>query len=130
MLRKITTLLAAVALSLTAFAAGGKYADVSHDELKSAIAAGTVTLIDVNGSRTYAKGHIPGAMDYAAVKADFASKLPADKNALIVAYCGGPSCGAYKQAADAAVALGYKNVKHYSGGISGWEDKGEKMGKL
>ena len=127
MRKLITTLFAALALTLTAFAAGGSYPDVTHDELKAAIASGQVTLIDVNGSRSYAKGHIPGAMDYAAVKSDLASKLPADKNALIVAYCGGPKCGAYKQAADAAVALGYKNVKHYSGGISGWEEKGERM---
>ncbi|MBA4136150.1 MAG: sulfurtransferase [Opitutus sp.] len=129
MLRKITTLLVAVALSLTAFAAS-KYPDISHDELKAAMAAGTVTLIDVNGSQSYAKGHIPGAMDFAALKDSFAAKLPADKSALVVAYCGSPSCGAYKKAADAAVALGYTNVKHYSGGISGWQKRGEQMGKL
>ena len=47
--------------------------------------------------------------------------LPADKNALIVAYCGGPKCGAWKKAAKAAAALGYTNIKHFSGGISGWQ---------
>jgi rhodanese-related sulfurtransferase len=43
-----------------------------------------------------------------------------NKTTLIVAYCGGPECGAYKAAADAAAALGYTNIKHYSEGISGW----------
>jgi rhodanese-related sulfurtransferase len=129
MLKKSLLLLAVVACALTAWAAGGHYADISHSDLKSAIASGKVTLVDVNGSASYAEGHIPGAMDFAVVKAGFAAKLPAEKSALVVAYCGGPQCQAYRAAYDAAVALGYTNVKHYSGGISGWEEKGEKMEK-
>lgn len=128
-MRKITTFVFAAALALTAFAAGGKYADISHDELKAAIAAHKVALVDVNGTDSYNDGHIPGAMNYAAVRADFAARLPADKSALVVAYCGGPQCTAYRAAYDAAVALGYTNVKHYSGGISGWEDKDEVVEK-
>jgi rhodanese-related sulfurtransferase len=132
MLKRILTLFVALAVVLTAFAGdkkSAKVADVSHDELKTAIASGKVTLIDVNGSDRYAQGHIPGAVDYTAVKNSLTTVLPANKDALIVAYCGGPSCGAYKQAADAAIALGYTNVKHYSGGISGWEEKGERTQK-
>jgi rhodanese-related sulfurtransferase len=131
MIKKIFALFIAVAaISLaSASSESGKYADISHDQLKAALAAGTVTAIDVNGSESYAEGHIPGALNYEAVKADLAAKLPADKGALIVAYCGGPRCTAYRQAYDAAVALGYTNVKHYSGGISGWEEKGEKTEK-
>ena len=55
-------------------------------------------------------------------KADIAKSLPADKNALVVAYCGGPTCNAYAAAAKAAKELGYTNVKHLSAGISGWKD--------
>jgi rhodanese-related sulfurtransferase len=50
--------------------------------------------------------------------------LPADKNALVVAYCGGPACNAYKEGAKAAEELGYTNVKHFKGGISGWKASG------
>jgi rhodanese-related sulfurtransferase len=128
MTKRILAIFAALAVALTAHAGAGKFADISHEDLKAAIAAGQVTLIDVNGSKSYAQGHIPGAVDYAAVKDALASKLPADKDALIVAYCGGPTCGAYKRAAEAAVALGYRNVKHYSAGISGWKEKGERTG--
>ncbi len=127
MLKKLLTLTAVFAL--TAFAASGKYADISHDELKAAIATGKITIVDVNGSASYASGHIPGAMDYAVVKDSLAAKLPAEKSALVVAYCGGPQCSAYRVAYDAAVALGYTRVKHYSGGISGWAGKNEKMEK-
>jgi rhodanese-related sulfurtransferase len=60
------------------------------------------------------------------VKADLAKALPADKGALVVAYCGGPSCGSYAAAAKAAKELGYTNVKHMSAGLSGWKSAGEK----
>ncbi len=130
MFRKILALFITAAAVLSAFASdSGRYADISHDQLKTAIAAGAVTIIDVNGSDSYTEGHIPGALNFSAVKADLAARLPANKDALIVAYCGGPQCTAYRQAYDAAVALGYTNVKHYSGGISGWEAKGEKTDK-
>ena len=106
-------------------AAPAKIADISLADLKTAIAAGKVTLIDVNGSASYAAGHIPGSIDFAVNKDKLASVLPADKSALVVAYCGSPKCGAYKKAANAASKLGYTNVKHFSGGISGWKSAGE-----
>lgn len=116
-------------LFVTAFAAvsafAGKYPDISHDELKQAVAEKSATIIDVNGSESYKAGRIPGAIDFASVGRDIASVLPTDKGALIVAYCGSPSCGAYARAAEAAVKLGYTNVKFYSGGISGWKKAGE-----
>lgn len=123
MKKTLLTLFVASVTAVSAFA--GKYADISHDQLKQAVATNAATIIDVNGSKSYADGHIPGAIDFAKHKDDLASVLPKDKNALIVAYCGSPSCGAYAKAAEAAVKLGYKNVRHYSGGISGWKEAGE-----
>ena len=58
-------------------------------------------------------------------KASDAGLLPKDKGALIVAYCGGPKCNAYKAAAKAAEKLGYTNVKQFGAGISGWKKAGE-----
>ncbi|MEM0897672.1 MAG: rhodanese-like domain-containing protein, partial [Verrucomicrobiota bacterium] len=93
------------------------------------IDAKEVTVVDVNGTRAYKKGHIPSAIDFQASSEDFAKLLPSDKGALIVAYCGGPKCSAYKKAAEAAADLGYTNVKHFSGGRSGWEGAGEEFEK-
>lgn len=107
----------------------GEYPDVSIKELKKAIDSKNVTVIDVNGTESWEKGHIPGALDFESNAAKFESLLPKDKNALIVAYCGGPKCMAYKQAAKKAEELGYKNVKHLSAGISGWTEAGEKTEK-
>lgn len=125
MKKLIALAFALVASSL--FAA--EYPDISIADLKTAIAEKKVTVIDVNGSASYANGHVPGAVDFTAQKDSLASALPADKNALVVAYCGGPKCNAYKAAAKQASELGYTNVKHLSAGISGWKEAGEKLEK-
>ena len=115
-----------LALSLVAGSImAAEFPDISIADLKKAIAEKKVTVIDVNGAASYARGHVPGAINFAEAKADLGSKLPADKSTLIVAYCGGPSCSAYKAAANKASELGYTNVKHLSAGISGWLQSGE-----
>lgn len=122
-MKKFLTLLALSLFSLNAFA--GTFPDISLNDLKAAIAAKKVTLLDVNGPVTYANGHIPGAIDYTAHTADLAKVLPADKSSLIVAYCGNEHCGAYARAAEAASKLGYTNVEHFKPGIAGWKASGE-----
>lgn len=126
-MKKILALLATAFVAASAYA--GEFPDISITELKAAIDSKKATVIDVNGTAGYKKGHVPSAIDFAASKAKLASVLPEDKNALIVAYCGGPSCKAYQAAANAAEKLGYKNVKHLSAGISGWLQAGEKTEK-
>jgi rhodanese-related sulfurtransferase len=124
-MKKLLALLTLVAASFAA-AAGDKFADISTDDLKKVIADKKVVLLDVNGSDSFEQGRIPGALNFDAVEKDLAKHLPADKNALIVAYCGNERCTAYQSAAKAAQKLGYKNVKHYSKGIAGWKKAGEK----
>ena len=102
---------------------------MSIKELKTAIEKKQVTVIDANGTDSYKDGHIPGAIDFEANAEKLEKVLPKDKDALVVAYCGGPQCGAYKAAAKKAVAMGYTNVKHLSAGISGWKTAGEKTEK-
>lgn len=127
-MKKFILSLCAVAVATLAIAAE-KFPDISHDELKQAIAAKKVTLIDVNGSESYKEGHIPGAIDFESSKGELASKLPADKSALVVAYCANEQCGAYAAGAKKAKELGYTNVKHYPKGIQGWKASGEKTEK-
>jgi rhodanese-related sulfurtransferase len=122
-MKKLLAASAFVLVSLAAHAAD--FADVSLAELKAAMAAKKVALVDVNGDDSYREGHIPGAVPFEG-KEKLAKQLPADKATLVVAYCGGPSCNAYKAAAKAAEALGYTNVKHFGAGIRGWKAAGEK----
>lgn len=123
-MKKIIMLAVAVLIAVAAQA--GPFPDITVDQVKSAIDAKSITLLDANGTQSWKKGHIPGAIDYAANKDNLAALLPKDKNALIVAYCGSPTCGAYAKAAKAAKDLGYTNVKHLSAGISGWKSAGQK----
>ncbi len=122
-MKKLFAILAATAFSVFAVGAG-EFPDVEIKELKAAIDAKKVTVIDVNGTKSFNKGHIPTAINFEAEKDRLAKLLPEDKDALIVAYCGGPACMAYKEAARAARELGYRNVKHLSAGISGWRQAG------
>ena len=112
-----------------AVAHAGDVTDITIPELKAAIAAQKVVLIDANGSESWQKGHITGAIDFEANATKLAALLPKDKNATIVAYCGGPKCMAYKAAAAAAQKLGYTNVKHLPAGIRGWIAAGEPVEK-
>ena len=126
---KILVLVSAFTFSALAFGGSdcsdvSKFGEVTKSELKSLVEKKAVTVIDVNSEQSYAKDHVPTAIHYFAVKNDFVKALPSDKNALIVAYCGGVTCSAWHKAAKAACKAGYNNVKHYKGGIKGWMDKG------
>ena len=115
---------AAALLAVSVYAA--QYPEISIPELKTAMSDKKVVLLDANGTETWAKGHIPGAIDFSTAKDKLASVLPKDKSTLVVAYCGGPKCRAYEGAAKAAEKLGYTNIKRLTAGISGWNEAGEK----
>jgi len=123
-MKKILALLVATVVAVSAYA--GEFADVSVNEVNQLAKSKAAVIIDVNGAESFKAGHVPGALDFMAIKDNLAASLPKDKDALIVAYCGNPKCGAYLKAAKAAQKLGYKNIKHMSAGISGWKAAGMK----
>lgn len=106
---------------------GETHSNISVDDLKKALSDGSATLVDANSEDTYAAGHIPGAVSFAANASDLSKVLPKDKGAMIVAYCGGPTCSAWEKAAKAAKALGYTNVRHFKGGLKGWKEAGNPL---
>jgi rhodanese-related sulfurtransferase len=108
---------------------GQEFGDISIEDLQKAILAKKVAIIDVNGQGSFKNGHIPGAINFSSQKQSLKKLLPSNKNTLIVAYCGGPSCRAYLRGAKAAAELGYNNVRHLSAGISGWKKSGNKVAK-
>jgi len=128
-MKKVLSFFVAALFAATVY--GGEYPDISIKDLQAAIKDGKVTVIDVNGAKGFARGHIPTAIDFkSSSKEEFAKHLPKDKKTLIVAYCGGPGCRAYKAGAAAAEKLGYTNVKHLSAGISGWKKAGADVAKV
>lgn len=110
-------------------AEGVKAPEVSLDELKKLVSDKAVVLVDANGTSTFKEGHIPGAIDFEKSEGDLSKVLPKDKKSLIVAYCGGPLCVAWENAAKKITAMGYTNVKHFKGGLKGWKDSGQPLGK-
>ena len=108
---------------------GAKSPDISIEELEKAIQENRVAIIDVNGANSFKNGHIPGAISFAAGMDNLKKSLPAQKDTLVVAYCGGPYCRAYQRGINAAAELGYNNLKHLSAGISGWKKAGKAISK-
>jgi rhodanese-related sulfurtransferase len=123
-MKKLLAFATAALLAVTLYA--GEFKNITISDLKTKMANGKVTLLDANGTESWQKGHIPGAIDFDANETKLAKLLPKDKSALVVAYCGNPMCRAYQAAAKAAEKLGYKNVQHLSAGIAGWKEAGEK----
>ena len=119
-MKKILTLLAAAFVTASVYA--GEFADISTQDVLAAATAKSAVIIDANGPDSYKAGHVPGALSFAAIKDNLAASLPADKSALIIAYCGNTQCPAYLRAAKAAQKLGYTNIKHMAAGIAGWNE--------
>lgn len=115
-----------VMASETNCAEESRYSEISGDELAGLVAKKAVFVVDVNGADSFKEAKVPGAVNFAAVKDGFAKVLPKQKDALIVAYCGGPQCTAWQKAAKAACDLGYTNIRHYKDGIKGWKERSAK----
>ena len=82
---------------------------------------GVYHLYDARPGKQFGAAHVPGASSAFPKDADFLSKLPADKNALLVFYCGGPTCPFTGDAVKMAQAAGYTNIRGYQAGIPGWK---------
>ena len=87
----------------------------------------SVFTIDVNSKESFRANQIgENSIHFKSTsKGDFEKALAKHKGKAIVAYCGGPSCGAWKRGAIAACKLGYKNIRHYKDGIKGWVSSGQ-----
>jgi molybdopterin/thiamine biosynthesis adenylyltransferase/rhodanese-related sulfurtransferase len=85
-----------------------------------------VTLVDVRESDEWRRGHLPNAVHvprgYLEMQAE--SKVP-DKDAPIIVYCAGGNRSAF--ASETLKQMGYTNVRHMSGGFTGWKDAGLKV---
>jgi rhodanese-related sulfurtransferase len=94
---------------------------ITRDELREAIAAGTVTVVDALPESYYAQVHLPGAVNLVEddVESRAADQLP-DRDAPIVTYCSNPACGNSQAVATRLERLGYRNVRKYREGVQDW----------
>lgn len=102
----------------------GNYASVSVEWVKKQVdSQADMMVIDSRPKRKkYDKGHIPGAVSIPTSKFDaMADQLPAEKDKLLVFYCGGLKCKLSHKGAQKAIALGHTNVKVFSTGYPSWK---------
>ena len=123
-MKRLLAFLVTASVAVSAYA--GEFTDISVKDVNKLAESKSAVIIDVNGDDSFKAGHVPGALNFAAIKDNLDRSLPKKKEALIIAYCGSPKCGAYLRAAKAAQKLGYTNIKHMSAGISGWKEAGMK----
>jgi rhodanese-related sulfurtransferase len=124
-----------VAVGLVKEVERGGYKIVATADLKKMIddkkAMLVIDTMPYEGS--YKKNHIPGAVQFElpiaemksiepAKKAELEKLLGADKNRLLVFYCGFTKCTRSHNGAMWAVKLGYKNVYRHPGGINAWKE--------
>ncbi len=95
------------------------YPTMAWPEIEAAVKAGA-TLVDARSAEQYAAGHIPGAINVPTDDDAAMTRLPADKTALLVFYCGGPACNARTKCATKVQALGHTKLAQYKGGYPEW----------
>ncbi len=100
-------------------------ATIDRTELETAIAAGTLVLIDALPESYYVQQHLPGAINLVTDDVDErAAALLPDKDAAIVTYCSNTACANSGHLATRLERLGYTNVRKYPEGIQGWVEAG------
>jgi rhodanese-related sulfurtransferase len=102
-------------------------ATVSVAQLDRMLADHACQAVDANGDLTRKKlGVIPGAVLLTDYDGYAMTELPADKGKPLVFYCANTECPASHQAAEKAIAAGYRDVKVLPDGIAGWRNAGKK----
>ncbi|TMI07124.1 rhodanese-like domain-containing protein [Candidatus Bathyarchaeota archaeon] len=94
--------------------------DVYHDITNKIF---RIVVLDARTPETYARGHVPGAVNipHRAIDSSTTASLPRDK--VIVTYCDGVFCNASTKAAAKLTALGFR-VKEMLDGMEGWRKEG------
>jgi rhodanese-related sulfurtransferase len=98
---------------------------ITRQELRDAIDAGTVTVVEALGPQYFEQGHLPTAINIPHTEvAQLAPELLPDKNAAIVVYCSNTQCSNSAIAQGELLRIGYSDVRKYAEGKQEWEAAG------
>ena len=98
---------------------------ITRAELQTAIADGTVTVVETLGPMYYDNGHLPTAINIPHTEVDaLAPSLLPDKTAPIVTYCSNPACQNSSAVQAQLLARGYTDVRKYVEGKDDWSAAG------
>lgn len=95
--------------------------DVAED-LRNGVDA--LVVIDTRSPELYAKGHVPGAINFPHRTMDAASTAKLDRSKVYVTYCDGIGCNGSTKGAYKLAALGL-TVKEMLGGLDFWVRDGQ-----
>ena len=99
--------------------------NISREELKEKKDRGDgFFLVDTLEEPYYRNSHLPGALNIPLEKIAHTPEVILDKSAEIVVHCMDPPCQKYEEAAQELAAMGYENVRDYSGGKEDWMEAG------
>jgi len=99
---------------------------IGRDELWEKVRSGAAfVLVDAMGPVSFAKSHLPGAVNITPEWIDERARhrIPSAETEVVV-YCAGADCDSSIAVARRLLELGYRNVRHYSGGKREWEEAG------
>mgnify|MGYP006336880375 CR=1 FL=1 len=100
--------------------------EIGREELLQKVEGGEAfVLIDALPPIAFAASRLPGAVNIPpdAVESMADLRIP-DFETDVVVYCANPDCESSGEVAARLVELGYRNVKHYSGGKDDWRAAG------
>jgi mannose-6-phosphate isomerase-like protein (cupin superfamily) len=94
---------------------------ITREELRAAIDAGSVTVVDALPPAPYGERHLPGALNLVAEDDDaHVPQILPDRSATIVTYSTDADCTRGRELAERLQALGYGDVRNYGEGIADW----------
>ena len=83
-MKRLLAVLVTASVVVSAYA--GEFADISVNEVNKLAESKSAVIIDVNGDESFKAGHVPCALNFAAIKDNLAASLPKKKDVFIVAY--------------------------------------------
>ena len=100
--------------------------EIGREELRQKLESGEAfVLVDALPPIAFAASRLPGAVNIPPDSVDGrAERRIPDSDTEVVVYCANPDCESSVEVAARLVELGYRNVKHYSGGKDDWRDAG------
>ena len=100
------------------FAPGADPSTIEHDEFEQAVKDGKCVVVDVREAHEFASAHIPNSL-HMPLSAFNPEQLPSDKPVVLICHSGMRS----RSALGKALAAGREDIRHYAGGIAGWQSR-------
>ena len=98
---------------------------ISSQELKKKIDRGDhFILVDARDTNSYESEHVIGAISLPLSEVDEKADQLLDRSVDVIVYCNNLACPTSASEVKKLKQMGFRNVKHYAGGIQDWKKTG------